>query len=100
MMRTLWKMLGQPTLCGAALLAGATLAQAQGSLPPIPQPAKNQPTAQISVPDMAPGLGIPSEAPVAAPNNDDKARIERLEKQIQDLTNAINRAQVQPAQAP
>jgi phosphate-selective porin len=100
MMRTLWKMLGRHTLCGAALLAGAHLVQAQGSLPPIPQPAKNQPNLQSSASETAPGLGIPSARSVTAPNNDDKARIERLEKQIQDLTNAVKNAQAQPAQAP
>jgi phosphate-selective porin OprO and OprP len=128
MLRSIWKMLGRHTLCGAALLTVANLAQAQGSLPPIPQPpimpavVQNAPTtqpilqvaAQEPAPSLAepqaPGLGqptsplvkpianpvVPTSNSLPAPNLDEKARIERLEKQIQELTNALKNMQNSP----
>jgi phosphate-selective porin OprO/OprP len=111
MLKTLWKMLGRHTLCGAALLAVANLVQAQGGLPTIPQapvmPAavQNAPKSQLLLPvaaqEPAPVLGVPSvtpAAPVVSPSNaDEKARMERLEKQVQDLTNALKAVQTRPA---
>jgi phosphate-selective porin OprO/OprP len=121
MFSTFWKVLGQHTLCGAAVLVVANLAQAQGALPPLPQPPivpavvqdapKNQPILQVQAQESRgqesrvptpPGLGIPTENAVPPPfaNANDKARIERLEKQIQELTNAMKTSQAQPVAAP
>jgi phosphate-selective porin OprO/OprP len=72
-------MLGRHVLCGAAMLGVVNLAQAQGTVP-IPQ---------------ASGLGLPSSAAQPLPmvpassSTEDKARIERLERQVQELTNML-----------
>ncbi len=93
MLRTFLRMLGRSALCGAALLTVANLVQAQVGLP-IPQPPAQETVVKT------PGLGIPSTpvgVPAAAASNEEKARIERLEKQVQDLTNALKSVQAQPA---
>src|ERR1051325_5054834 len=109
MLRTLWRALGRPALCGAVVLTAVGLGQAQG-LPQIPQPplapapvVEAPKIPEVRLPNSS-GLGAPIDAPIktAAPapvsNPDDKARIERLESQIQELTNAVKAAQVsQPA---
>ena len=82
MLKTLWKMLGRQTLCGAALLTVANLVQAQVGLPTIPQaplmPAvaqdapKNQLLLPVAAQEPAPALGVPSvtpAAPVVAPGS-------------------------------
>ena len=120
MLSSFWKVLGQHSLCGAAVLAVANLVQAQGTLPPIPQPLimpavvkdapKNQPILQIQAQESAvptaPGLAVPTDNPFAAPvapptsNVDDKTRIDRLEKQLQELINANKALQARPVSAP
>jgi phosphate-selective porin OprO and OprP len=99
MYRSLWKNLGRNALCGAALLAGASLAEAQ-SLPTIPQTPPVPAAAQ-----KAPALGQPSNPSVVptvapAPANDAaemKARIDRLEQQNQELMNLLKGLQKTPA---
>lgn len=104
MMRALWKTLGHHVMYGTAVLAAASLAQAQ-SMPMIPpgppMPASTQPIQPVQVKDAAaPALGVPT-APVAAPTNaDDKSRIERLEAEVRKLTEALKAVQTTPAPAP
>ena len=110
MFQALWKMLGRPALCGAALLTVANLVHAQVSLPTLPQPAapaavKNQPIVPVSAQELAaplPPLSLGEPAAPAAPSAADelKVRIERLEKQNQDLMNAIKGMQAQPPASP
>ena len=110
MMSTLWRMLGRHSLCGVALLAGASLVQAQGQLPMIPTVpgiapgAPTNPIQQVQEPAIKSqsSLGVPV-APAAAPAvppaasvNEDKARIERLEQQIQELSNTLKGLQSRP----
>jgi phosphate-selective porin OprO/OprP len=121
MLRKLWNMLGRHTLCGAALLTAANLVHGQTSLPSLPQPSlmpadardapRSEPIVQVSAQEPAvrqsPGLGAPTATPVAPPgtpaapsNTDDKARVERLEKQVQELTNLLKAMQSRSLQAP
>lgn len=124
MLSRFWKVLGQHSLCGAAVLAVANLVQAQGTLPPIPQPSivpavvkdapKNQPILQVQTQESRvptpPGLAVPTDnpfapafaAPITPPtsNVDDKTRIDRLEKQLQELINANKALQARPVSAP
>lgn len=106
MLRALWKMLGSSALCGAALLSVANLASAQIGLP-IPQPAAQEAPKIPPLPAepvlKTPALGVPAEtkaASVAPAAIDEKARIERLEKQVRDLTEALKALQTSPAPAP
>ena len=113
MMSTLWRMLGRHSLCGVALLAGASLVQAQAQLPTIPTlpgmapGAPTNPIQQVQAQEPAvksqSSLGVPTTSvvapavPPAAPaSNEDKARIERLEQQIQELTNTLKGLQTRP----
>jgi phosphate-selective porin OprO and OprP len=113
MLSTLWKVLGQHTLCGAAVLVAANLVQAQGtSLPAIPQPAmlpaltqdapKGQSIQPVQLKDLdRPQLGGPAanaiKPAVPAPTTDsDKARIDQLERKIQELTDAMKATQGRP----
>lgn len=78
----------------------ANLAEAQIGLP-VPQPTGNPGFVQPA-PKSPPSLSIPTvelfTTPAASTNNEDKARIERLEKQVQELSNALRSVQSQPAQ--
>ena len=123
MLKTIWNMLGQHALCGAALLTVANLVQAQGSLPAIPQPPimpavvmdapKIQPILPISAQEALPTpatleLGLPTKAvaaPASAPpvpvNADElKARIDRLEQQNQELMRVLKGMQAVPTTRP
>src|SRR5215831_3598013 len=121
MLRKLWNMLGRHTLCGAALLTAANLVHGQASLPSLPEPSvvpavtrdapRNEPiirfVAQEPATPQSLGLGVPASTPAALPgtpvapaNTDDKARIERLEKQVQDLTSLLKTMQSRSIQAP
>ena len=93
MLQTLWRSLSQHALCGTALLAAVSLAQAQE--PGI-------------IPLSVPGIGLPMTVPVttvtataAPPTNTNveemKARLDRLEKQNEELLKAL---QAQPASRP
>lgn len=133
MLTALWKMLPRHALCGVALLAAANLAQAQGSLPPIPQ-TRIMPTEVLFAPKgelikqvqetpappavrttnavQAPAaLGQPMITLAVAPTADAappstnaadelKARIDRLEKQNQDLLEMLKSLQNRPVPAP
>jgi phosphate-selective porin OprO/OprP len=110
-------MLGRPALCGAWLLAGANLAQSQIGLPSIPQPvipasaqessrepAKSPLVAQELI-QRPKGIGEPTtSAPLplpASPSNDElRARVERLEKQNQELIDLLKSNQSKPVRAP
>jgi len=121
MLRKLWNMLGRHTLCGAALLTAVNLVHGQASQPTFPVPSvvpevtrgapRNEQIIRISVQEPAvpqsPGLGVPASTPAAPPgtpaapaNADDKARIERLEKQVQDLTSLLKTMQSRSVPAP
>jgi phosphate-selective porin len=118
MLRTVWSLLGRQALCGTALLTLASLVQAQGVLPTLPQPStapaaareasKDQSvitfTSQTSTGQQTPGLGTPAALPsgpeASSSAVDDKARVERLEKQVQELTNLLKSMQGRSLQAP
>ncbi|MSQ93016.1 MAG: hypothetical protein EXR98_00500 [Gemmataceae bacterium] len=95
MLRSLWKTVGRNALCGATLLAGAALVQAQDTLLSIPQR-----TAVPAVAPRNPVLGQPVATPTAAPTNeaaDLKARIDRLEQQNRELMEMLKGMQKAPA---
>ncbi|MBI2807204.1 MAG: hypothetical protein HYX68_19655 [Planctomycetes bacterium] len=118
MFRKLWGTLGRGTLCGAAFFAVVNAMQGQPVLPAIPQapigpimPAAVQaaprlaPILPVGAQDQpksaAPLLGAPASTPAAA--DPLKARIERLEKQNQDLMELLKNLQNRggaPGQAP
>ncbi len=97
MLRSFWKTLGRNALCGAPLLAGALLVQAQDVPLSIPQP--------VAVPVVAPKspvLGQPTITPTVAPTteaSDLKARIDRLEQQNRELMELLRGIQKTPAPA-
>src|SRR5688500_11161335 len=82
MLRKLWKRLSATPLCGASVLTLAGLAQAQE--PSTPAISLSPPVA--AVPVVAP-------AAVSAATEDLKSRIDRLEKQNQDLLEALQKLQ-------
>ena len=95
MFRLFWKRFGRARLAVAALLAAARLASAQ-DLPAIPQPPVPLPTP--TPPVHAGALGAPTLSSNAA--DELTARIERLEKQNQDLLDALKVLQTRQAPAP
>src|SRR5438128_1447901 len=98
MLRTLWKMFGPGALCGAALLAGASFVPAQDKGLPTPI----VPPVNVGAPKTS-GLGIPTPT-VGAPTNNEaaelKARVERLERQNQELMDMLKGLKKTPAASP
>jgi phosphate-selective porin OprO/OprP len=87
MLRTFWRTLGRGALCGAALLAGASLVQAQGNNTPQTMPIV--PSVVLETP-KTPGLALPTTTPAPANETAElKARLERLERQNQELMDAL-----------
>ena len=109
MLRSLWKRLGRQALSGAGLLTVANLVQAQIDVPPlrapvlVPVAATPTPQSVKSFPASF-GAPLPAESsktsgivpgrtselsPLRSSDDDLKARVERQEKQIQELTEAL-----------
>jgi phosphate-selective porin OprO/OprP len=110
----LWRLLGRPALCGAALLTATNLMQAQPSLQ-IPQPQQVIPAMAVGVPNSGtiiqtgaqepapaprtPALGQPAvqgtpASSTSATNADAlKAQLELQQQQIQELMNRLNALQ-------
>src|SRR5262249_59991205 len=82
MLRALWKMLGKHTLCGTALLALASLVQGQGV--PTPQTGSG-----LGLPTVLPTKNNPGVVSGTTTSFEDKDRIERLERQAQQLTEML-----------
>ncbi len=83
--------LGRPLVCGLVLLAGAPFVAAQQAPPLIP----NVP---VIVPTGAPGTpqAQPLQAPAQARSDDLQGRIERLERQNQELIEMLKAIQNRP----
>jgi phosphate-selective porin OprO and OprP len=90
MLRALWKTLGRRSLAGIAMLAAAQFAHAQ--------PAPLSPSAQgKSIPLVIPVNGQEQRSAYGAPQDDTTARIERLERQNQELMELLKQLQNRPA---
>ena len=91
MLRTHWTLFRRAAFYGAAILTAAGLANGQE----LPLSIPNTPITIF--PDTKPALSLPIVAPTApsaASTVDElKARVERLEKQNQDLLNAMKAVQ-------
>ena len=104
MLKALWNALGRPLACGIALIAGANFATAQQAPPLMPDipvivPIGGSVTQPMTPPASTPPAAAPLSSPVPSQPEDLKGRIERLERQNQELIELLKALQNRPAPA-